>query len=229
MATHNGKFVAYYRVSTDKQGKSGLGLDAQRDLVRNYLNGGRWQLIGEFTEIESGTVRNRPMLKAALELARKQKATLVVSKIDRLARNPLFLEQMIDAKVPFVCADSPELSQFTAHGEFMLRMLGAVSKLERDMISARTKAALDQLKKKGKKLGSPKPEIGSAEGVRVIKANADAYADRVGPIVRDIIRKTGAHTLRDIAAALTSRGVETPRGNNTWSASQVHNLLKRVK
>jgi DNA invertase Pin-like site-specific DNA recombinase len=229
MAPHHGKFVAYYRVSTDRQGQSGLGLDAQRDLVRNFLNGGRWNLIGEFTEVESGTVKNRPMLKAALELARKQKATLVVSKMDRLARNPLFLEQMIAAKVPFVCADSPELSQFTAHGEFMLRMLGAVSKLERDMISSRTKAALDQLKKKGKKLGSPRPEIGSAEGVRVIKAKADAYAERVGPIVRDIMRKSGASTLREIAAALTARGIETPRGNADWHISQVSNLLKRIK
>ena len=94
MAPHTGKFVAYYRVSTDKQGRSGLGLEAQQELVRNYLNGGRWSVIGEFTEIESGTrkrLKNRPMLKAALELARKQKATLVVAKLDRLARDVQFI------------------------------------------------------------------------------------------------------------------------------------------
>ncbi len=229
MAPHHGKFVAYYRVSTERQGKSGLGLEAQRDMVRELLNGGRWQLIGEFTEIESGTVKDRPMLKAALELAKKNKATLIVAKIDRLARQPLFIEQMLAGKVPFMCADQPELNQFTAQGEFMLRMLSAMGKLERDYISARTKAALAVLKKKGKKLGSPTPKIGSAIGVESIKAKADAYADRVGPVVRDIMRKSGATTLREIAAALTARGIETPRGNSEWHISQVSNLLKRIK
>ena len=229
MAPHHGKFVAYYRVSTERQGKSGLGLEAQRDMVRELLNGGRWQLIGEFTEIESGTVKDRPMLKAALELAKKNKATLIVAKIDRLARQPLFIEQMLAGKVPFMCADQPELNQFTAQGEFMLRMLSAMGKLERDYISARTKAALAVLKKKGKKLGSPTPQIGSAIGVESIKAKADAYADRVGPVVRDIKRKSGATTLREIAAALTARGIETPRGNSEWHISQVSNLLKRIK
>lgn len=229
MAPHHGKFVAYYRVSTERQGKSGLGLEAQRDMVRELLNGGRWQLIGEFTEIESGTVKDRPMLKAALELAKKNKATLIVAKIDRLARQPLFIEQMLAGKVPFMCADQPELNQFTAQGEFMLRMLSAMGKLERDYISARTKAALAVLKKKGKKLGSPTPQIGSAIGVESIKAKADAYAERVGPVVRDIMRKSGATTLREIAAALTARGIETPRGNSEWHISQVSNLLKRIK
>ncbi len=230
MTPHTGKFVAYYRVSTERQGKSGLGLEAQQDLVRTHLNGGRWQLIGEFTEVESGKkVRNRPMLKAALELAKKNKATLIVAKIDRLARQPIFIEQMLAGKVPFICADQPELNQFTAQGEFMLRMLSAVSKLERDYISARTKSALAVLKRRGKKLGSPSPLIGSAVGVEKIIANADAYAERTGPIVQDIMHKTGARTLRDIAEALTARGIKTPRGNDEWHISQVANLLKRIK
>ena len=110
-----------------------------------------------------------------------------------------------------------------------LQMVSVFSEYEAKRISERTTEALAALKRQGKKLGSPSPEIGSAEGVRVLKANADAYAERVGPIVRDIIRKTGSSTLRDIAAALSARGVETPRGNIDWRASQVSNLLKRIK
>jgi DNA invertase Pin-like site-specific DNA recombinase len=226
MAPHTGKFVAYYRVSTDKQGRSGLGLEAQQELVRNFLNGGRWSVIGEFTEIESGTrkrLKNRPMLKAALELARKQKATLVVAKLDRLARDVQFISTLLNGNVKFVCADMPEADRT------FLQMVSVFSEYEAKRISERTTEALAALKRQGKKLGSPSPEIGSAEGVKVLKANADAYAERVGPVVRDIIRKTGSSTLREIAEALTARGVETPRGNIDWRASQVSNLLKRIK
>lgn len=223
---HNGKFVAYYRVSTDRQGQSGLGLQAQRDLVTTFLNGGRWSLVGEFTEIESGTrkrLRERPMLQAALDLARKQKATLVVAKLDRLARDVEFISTLLNGKVPFVCADMPEADRT------FLQMMAVFAEYEAQRISERTTQALQALKRQGKKLGSPNPEIGSAEGVKVIKAQADAYAEKVGPLVRDIIRKSGASTLRDIAAALSARGVETPRGNTEWHPSQVSNLLKRIK
>lgn len=226
MAIHNGKFVCYYRVSTDKQGQSGLGLDAQRELVRTFLNGGNWSVIGEFTEIESGTrkkLKDRPMLAAALDLARKQKATLVVAKLDRLARDVQFISTLLNGKVPFVCADMPQADRT------FLQMVSVFSEYEAKRISERTSEALQALKRQGKKLGSPTPEIGSAEGVKVIKQKADAYAERVGPLVRDIIKKSGASTLRDIAEALTARGVETPRGNTDWYPSQVSNLLKRVK
>ncbi len=226
MATHTGKFVAYYRVSTDRQGQSGLGLEAQRQLVQTFLNGGRWSLIGEFTEVESGTrkrLRERPMLAAALDLARKQKATLVVAKLDRLARDMEFISTLLNGKVPFVCADMPEADRT------FLQMMAVFAEYEAKRISDRTTAALAALKRQGKKLGSPTPEIGSAEGVRVIKAKADAYADKVGPVVRDIIKRSGAQTLRDIAQVLSARGIETPRGNTEWHASQVSNLLKRIK
>jgi DNA invertase Pin-like site-specific DNA recombinase len=226
MAPHQGKFVAYYRVSTDRQGQSGLGIEAQQEAVRTFLNGGRWSVIGEFTEIESGTrkrLKDRPMLKAALELARKQKATLVVAKLDRLARDVQFIATLLNGKVQFVCADMPQADR--TH----LQMFSVLSEWEAARISVRTKEALAALKRQGKVLGSPTPEIGSAEGVRVIKQKADAYADKVGPIVRDIIRKSGASTMRDIAAALTARGIETPRGNTDWYPSQVSNLLKRIK
>jgi len=226
MTAHTGKFVAYYRVSTDRQGQSGLGLEAQRQLVTTYLNGGKWDLIGEFTEIESGTrkrLKERPMLRAAMDLARKQKATLVVAKLDRLARDVQFISTLLNGQIKFVCADMPEADRT------FLQMMAVFAEYEAKKISERTSAALQALKRQGKKLGSPTPDIGSQEGVKVIRRQADEYAERVGPTVREVIRKAGAKTLRDIADALTARGVQTPRGNTDWYPSQVSNLLKRIK
>ena len=224
MAPHNGKFVAYFRVSTDRQEKSGLGLDAQRERVLTFLNGGSWSLIGEFTEVESGRMNDRPALAQAVKLCKREKATLVVATLDRLTRDLAFGATLLnDTKVKFVCADFPEASRE------MLQMRMVFAEWEARRIGERTKAALHELKKKGVKLGSPTPEIGSAAGVAAVQAKADAYADRIGPVVRDIIRKSGAKTLRDIATALSDRGVETPRGNTDWGASQVSNLLKRIK
>jgi DNA invertase Pin-like site-specific DNA recombinase len=224
MAPHTGKFVAYFRVSTDRQGRSGLGLDAQRERVMNYLNGGSWSLIGEFTEVESGRINERPALADAVKLCKREKATLVVATLDRLTRDLAFGATLLnDTKVRFVCADFPEASRE------MLQMRMVFAEWEARKIGERTKAALGELKKKGVKLGSPTPEIGSKAGTKRIQDKADAYAERVGPLVRDIIRKTGAQTLRDIAAAMTSRGIQTPRGNTDWHASQVANLLKRIK
>jgi DNA invertase Pin-like site-specific DNA recombinase len=226
MALHSGKFVAYYRVSTDRQGQSGLGLEAQQEAVRVFLNGGKWSLIGEFTEVESGArkkLKNRPMMASALELCRKQKATLVVAKLDRLARDVQFISELLNSNVKFICADMPEADRT------FLQMMSVFAEYEGRRIGERTKAALDSLKRKGVKLGSPTPDIGSKVGVRSIKANADNYAEKVGPVVQDIIRKTGAKTLRDIADALSAKGVLTPRGNTDWFPSQVSNLMKRIK
>lgn len=226
MAPHNGKFVAYYRVSTDRQGASGLGLQAQRDAIHHYLNGGRWSLIGEFTEIESGTrkrLSKRPMLESAVKLCKRERATLIVAKLDRLARDVQFISELLNSQVKFICADAPEADRT------FLQMMSVFAEYEGRRIGERTKAALHQLKKQGKKLGSPTPEIGSAAGTKVLIEQADAYADRVGPVVREIIKKSGASTLRDIASALQHKGVLTPRGNSEWRPSQVSNLLKRVK
>jgi DNA invertase Pin-like site-specific DNA recombinase len=224
MSPHTGKFVAYFRVSTDRQGRSGLGLDAQRERVMNYLNGGSWSLIGEFTEVESGRINERPALADAVKLCKREKATLVVATLDRLTRDLAFGATLLnDTKVRFVCADFPEASRE------MLQMRMVFAEWEARKIGERTKAALGELKKKGVKLGSPTPEIGSKAGTKRIQDKADAYAERVGPLVRDIIRKTGAQTLRDIAAAMTSRGIQTPRGHTEWYPSQVANLLKRIK
>jgi DNA invertase Pin-like site-specific DNA recombinase len=225
MSENFGKFVAYYRVSTDKQGHSGLGLEAQREQVARYLNGGKWDIVGEFTEIESGTrkkLKNRPSLLAALALCKKQKATLVVAKLDRLARDVQFIATLLNGKVKIVCADMPEANHLTLH------IYSAMAQREAELISERTSSALQALKRRGKVLGSPHPEVGSEAGVKIIKQQADQFAERVAPIVNDIIKKTGATTLRDIATILTARGVDTPRGNSNWNPSQVRNLLLRI-
>ena len=220
MTTHTIKFVAYYRVSTDRQGQSGLGLDAQRDAVARHI--GQAELVAEFTEVESGRKNDRAQLAAALATAKRTKATLVIAKLDRLARNVHFITGLLESGVSFVCADMPEADRT------FLQMMAVFAEWEARKISERTKAALAQVKAQGRALGSPTPKVGSAEGVKVIKAKADAYAEKVGPLVRDIIKRSGASTLRDIAEVLTARNIETPRGNCAWHASQVANLLKRI-
>lgn len=214
------KFVAYYRVSTDRQGVSGLGLDAQRHAVASHI--GQAELVAEFTEVESGRKNDREQLAAAMATAKKAKAVLVIAKLDRLARNVHFISGLLESGVPFVCADMPEADRT------FLQMMAVFAELEARKISERTKAALAQIKAQGRKLGSPAPELGSAAGIAKLQAKADRYADRVGPVVREIIAKTGAKTLRDIAEVLQARGIETPRGNCTWNPSQVANLLKRI-
>src|ERR1700724_1148342 len=136
----NGKFVAYYRVSTARQGKSGLGIDAQRSAVAAYLNGGDWQIVGEFTEIESGRRADRPELDKALAAARLHRCPLVVSKVDRLTRSVAFLSRLLEANVDVRFTDLPQIEGAT--GRFLLQQMVAVAELEAGMISARTKAAL---------------------------------------------------------------------------------------
>jgi DNA invertase Pin-like site-specific DNA recombinase len=147
--------VAYYRVSTQQQGSSGLGLEAQRAQVGAYLNGGRWSLLGEFTEVETGKGSNaldrRPQLRAALELARKRKATLVIAKLDRLARNVHFVSGLIESGVDFVAADMPQANKV------MIQMHAVMSEWERDAISKRTRDALAAAKARGVKLATARP------------------------------------------------------------------------
>lgn len=218
-------YIAYYRVSTDRQGQSGLGLEAQRDAVARYVGIGDGQLLQEFTEIESGTrkkLKHRPMLEAALRLAKREKAVLVVAKLDRLARDVQFVSELLNSQVKFICADMPEADRT------FLQMMAVFAEHEGRRIGERTKDALQALKKQGKKLGSPSPQVGSAAGTKALQELAGSYASRVGPVVRDIMDRSGANTLRDIAKALSERGILTPRGNTEWSPSQVNNLLKRV-
>jgi DNA invertase Pin-like site-specific DNA recombinase len=146
-----GKFIAYYRVSTDRQGKSGLGLEAQRQAVTTYLNGGDWKIIAEFTEVESGKRADRPQLDAALKAARLHRAAIVVSKVDRLTRSVAFLSRLLEANVDVRFADLPQIEGPT--GRFMLQQMASVAELEAGMISKRTKDALAAAKRRGTKLG----------------------------------------------------------------------------
>lgn len=221
MTAHTGKFVAYYRVSTDRQGQSGLGLDAQRHAVAQHI--GQAELVAEFTEVESGRKNDRQQLALAMSLAKRTKSVLVIAKLDRLARNVHFISGLLESNVPFVCADMPEADRT------FLQMMAVFAEHEARKISERTKAALAQVKAQGRKLGCPTPQIGSAQGVESIKQKADDYAMRVAPIVNDIMAKSGAKTLREIAQALTARGVQTPRGNTEWHPSQVSNIIIRIK
>ena len=143
------RFVAYYRVSTDRQGRSGLGLEAQQKAVTDYLNGGAWELVGEFVEVESGKKSNRPQLARAIETCRKRRARLVIAKLDRLSRNLAFVATLMDAGVEFVAVDNPHANRLTIH------ILAAVAEHEREAISERTKAALAAAKARGKRLGTP--------------------------------------------------------------------------
>jgi len=207
-------YVAYYRVSTDRQGQSGLGLEAQQAAVASY----RENIVAEFTEVESGKIDSRPQLAAALELCRKLDASILIAKIDRLSRDAAFLLTLRKAGVDIVAADMPHAGTL----EFGIRAV--VAQHEREEISKRTKAALQAAKARGVRLGSPNPSAGAA----VTSAAADEYASKVAPIVRSIVAKMGAASLRAIARELQAHGVQTSRGGSTWSPSAVANLMQRI-
>jgi DNA invertase Pin-like site-specific DNA recombinase len=217
MSPHYGKFVAYFRVSTDRQGKSGLGLDAQREAVMNYLNGGRWSLIDEFTEVESGKRSDRPELEKALAACKKLKAKLVIAKLDRLSRNLVFIAALMESGVEFVAVDIPHANKLTIH------ILAAVAQHEREMISERTKAALAAAKKRGQRLGNPSIAEAAKLGRAALKANARRFAANVRPIIDEIMRE-GATSHNAIAAKLNERNVRTARGG-IWTHVQVGAIL----
>jgi DNA invertase Pin-like site-specific DNA recombinase len=222
-----GKYIAYYRVSTDKQGRSGLGLEAQRKSVADYLNGGSWKLAKEFTEVESGKRNNRPELIAALAACKRHKATLVIAKLDRLARNTKFLLGIVDSGVDVVFCDLPEIPT-GAIGRFMITQMAAVAELEGGLISERTKAALVEAKARGVKLGNPDPVSRNAalnKGRRYSIDRANQFAANVLPVVREL-QASGVSTLQRIADALNARGIQTQRGGS-WHPTTVSNLLKR--
>src|SRR5271154_3347795 len=149
-----GKFISYLRVSTARQGASGLGLEAQREAVSRYLNGGHWQLVQELVEVESGKRNDRPAIAEALRLCRLHRATLIIAKLDRLARNVHFISSLMEAGVEFVAVDFPQANRLTVH------ILAAVAEHEASMISARTKAALAAAKARGVKLGGQRGSVG---------------------------------------------------------------------
>jgi DNA invertase Pin-like site-specific DNA recombinase len=212
------RFVGYYRVSTDRQGRSGLGLDAQQAAVLSFINGNA-ELVDAFTEIESGKHADRPELAKALEACRRQKAKLVIAKLDRLSRNLAFIATLMESGVEFVAVDNPHANKLTVH------ILAAVAQHERETISERTKAALEAAKARGKRLGNPQLSKAAKRGTASVKANAWRFAANVLPIIREIER-TGAKSRNAIAAKLNERNVRTARGGR-WTHVQVGAVLAR--
>ena len=222
MAT--GKHIAYYRVSTNRQGESGLGLEAQRKSVMDFLNGGQWSLVEEYTEVESGKRADRPELAKALAACRLHKATLTIAKLDRLARNVAFTSNLMEAGVEFVAVDFPQANRLTIH------ILAAVAEHEASAISARTKAALAAAKARGVKLGNPDNltddarEKGRQAAQRARQEAARKRAADVKPAIAGA-RLRGAKTLAQIAGYLNRAGITAPRGGK-WTPTQVARVQK---
>lgn len=217
--------VTYYRVSTAKQGQSGLGLEAQQHAVMTLCKSRGWEVVGGYTEIESGKVNSRPKLAAALHLAKITGARLVVAKLDRLSRNIAFLTGLMESKVKFIAADMPEANELTVH------IMAAVAQAERNMISERTRVALAAKKAQGVKLGNPNGAAalrrackGNVAAIEAARVNQAEFAQDVAPFVTDVMA-SGARTLREIAAELNSRHIRTRRGG-IWHPSSVARLLK---
>jgi DNA invertase Pin-like site-specific DNA recombinase len=225
----SGGFIAYYRVSTARQGRSGLGISAQRKAVADYLNGGNWRIIGEFTEVESGRRGDRPELTKALAAARLHRVPIVVAKVDRLTRSVSFLARLLDAGVDVRFADLPTIEGPT--GRFMLQQMASVAELEAGFISARTKAALGAARKRGVKLGGKRrgqwtfTRADRRRGAEVIERAAVARAADLAPTIAEL-QAAGAASLRAIAAGLNKRRIPTANGGE-WSAVQVQRVLAR--
>jgi DNA invertase Pin-like site-specific DNA recombinase len=207
-------FIAYYRVSTDRQGQSGLGLDAQRSAVAGFV--GVRELIAEFTEVESGKRADRPQLATALELCRRQRAMLVIAKLDRLARNVAFIANLMESGVEFTAVDMPSANKLTLH------ILAAVAEHEREMISQRTRAALAQARKRGVKLGRPDGDTRHMHEAR--SAKVAAFRATVLPEVKRLV--TEGMSQRKIAAELNRRGLTTYAGR-PWRVQHISGLLSK--
>ena len=214
------KSVSYFRVSTVRQGESGLGLDSQRDVVRRFVTSHGMETIGEFTEVESGkkTDADRPQLSDALALCRKIGATLIVSKLDRLSRNALFLLQLQQAGVTFICCDAPNVDKFT------VGILALVAQRERELISERTRSALQMAKKRGVRLGTRHPTRQVKLMVEGNRRQKMDFISKVRPII-DEIKSTGVTTLTEIAQCLTRRGILTRTRKSVWFPSTVKTVI----
>lgn len=225
----NGLFVAYYRVSTAEQGRSGLGIEAQKETVARYLNGGDWKLIAEFEEHESGKRNDRPELRKALDHCKRTGATLVIARLDRLSRSASFITALQDSKVRFVCCDMPEANEFT------ITIMAALAQVEAKRISNNTKAALAAAAARGVQLGCAKGSCNvhvkdrTKGGKRSGAVRAAAAAERHSLVI-DTMRelKEEGLSLRGIAAELMQRHIEPPRKGGSWNATAVKRMLDRV-
>lgn len=207
-----GRFISYLRVSTDRQGIDGNGVAAQRKAVEDYLNGGRWELVGEFVEVESGKRSDRPELAKAIAACKKHKARLVIAKLDRLSRDVAFIADLMK-RVDFVCCDRPNAKPFELH------IYAALAQEERRMISERTKAGLRAAKERGVKLGGPALPAFNA-------AQREAAVGRAQAIAQHLAALKG-QSARAIAVELNARQVPTPTGR-PWSAKTVIRARARL-
>lgn len=221
------KIVSYLRVSTAKQGTSGLGLEAQREAIKSYADRMQAKVGKEFVEVESGKLNARPELAAALHLAKVTGSVLVIAKLDRLSRNAAFLLALRDSGVQFIAADMPDANNLT------VGIMALVAQQEREAISKRTKEALQAAKKRGKVLGNPngagalrRAAKGNMAAVQAIKGKADSHAMDLKPVI-EALGQEGMTSLGAIAAALNDRGMKTPRGGQ-WHKTSVSNLLARL-
>jgi DNA invertase Pin-like site-specific DNA recombinase len=208
-------FISYLRVSTSEQGQSGLGLEAQRHAVCEYINRVSSRLLAEFVEIESGSRNDRPQLKAAIDLCKKQKATLIIAKLDRLARNVAFISTLMESGISFIAADNPHANKL------MIHMLAAFAEHERDQIRARTKAALAAAKARGVVLGRYGREVLSKQN----RAQAVELARQLAPVLTEL---RGHLTFEEMARVMNERGIPTARGRR-WHTATVHHLFHRIR
>lgn len=216
-------YIAYYRVSTKKQGISGLGLDAQRTTVNYFINNETDKIIMEYTDVESGKNDKRPELNKAIDQARLNNATLLIAKLDRLSRNAAFIFTLRDSKIDFVCADMPNANSVT------IGIMAVLAQDERERISQRTKAALQELKKKGKHLGSPsnlsKDAILKGKEIRIRNAIADTNNKKAIALINSM--RNQRISFYKITKELNIAGFKTRRGNN-FTQVQVQRLNERL-
>lgn len=221
------RIASYIRVSTQRQGQSGLGIEAQREAIRVYALSQKAEIVSEHIEIESGRNDARPELAKAIRQARVTGSRLVIARLDRLTRSTSFLFNLQDAGVDFVCCDNPHATPLT------IGVLALVAQAEAEAISARIVAALAAAKARGTKLGNPNGAAplrragkGNTDAVRTIKFRADARAHDLADILEDVT-SAGHTTLKDQASELNRRGIKTARGGR-WHASSVSNLRNRL-
>ncbi len=223
------RFVAYFRVSTDRQSRSGLGLDVQQQAVAAHIAATGGQLVAEFQEVESGKRADRPQLAAALAVCRTRRAVLVIAKLDRLARNARFLLSVVEGsgEAGVVFCDLPTVPAGPV-GKFLITQMAAVAELEAGLISQRTRAALAVAKARGVRLGNPSPTPATAQmAASARQARSRQVAARAADVLAVVrqVQAEGASSLRAIAAKLHAHGVRTPTGREQWSAAQVRRLL----
>jgi DNA invertase Pin-like site-specific DNA recombinase len=211
-------YIAYYRVSTDRQGRNDLGLEAQQQAVADYLQRTGGSLIEDYTEIESTRRNERPQLAAALKACRKQKATLIIAKLDRLARNVHFISGLMESGVDFIATDNPHANRL------MIHMLAAFAEHEREQISIRTKDALAAAKRRGVILGRNGREVLAQEN----RQKAESFAAAMSATI-EAIKAAGHHTVRVITEELNRRAIPTARPGTHWQIANTHALLKRIE